>query len=91
MENCYRVLHILLPDADDAMEIRHMIVNGEDFKELAKEYSECESALKGGDLGLVQFGQMEAEFEKAVSKLSPGEISSPVETKYGFHIIKRIK
>ena len=60
----------------------------EDFAELAKEYSDGPSASNGGDLGWFSEGQMVENFEKAVMKLEVGNISTPVETEYGYHIIK---
>ena len=64
------------------------IKNGKDFSEAAKMYSEDVSASSGGDVGFVERGKMEPEFEKAVYSLREGEISEIVETDYGFHIIK---
>jgi len=61
---------------------------GEDFSELAKQYSEGPSASRGGDLKNVTRNQMVKEFEDAVFKLNEGEISDVVETQFGFHIIK---
>jgi len=61
---------------------------GEDFAELAKQYSEGPSASRGGDLNNVTRNQMVKEFEDAVFKLNEGEISDVVETQFGFHIIK---
>ena len=86
----YHAKHILLEDLEDAHYIRDKIQNGESFEELAKEYSECDSGENGGDLGKFSSGVMDAEFEKALYHLSPGELSSPVKTKYGYHLILRI-
>ncbi|MCX7836178.1 MAG: peptidylprolyl isomerase [bacterium] len=68
--------------------IKNLLDKGKDFAELAKQYSTDNSAKYGGDLGEVERGTFLPEFESVVYKLSEGEISKPVETKYGFHIIK---
>jgi peptidyl-prolyl cis-trans isomerase C len=59
-----------------------------DFSLLAKENSQCPSAQKGGDLGYFGRGAMVPEFEKTSFALNPGEISSPIQTDFGYHIIK---
>lgn len=69
--------------------IRLKIDNFETFTRLAQEYSECGSAAKGGDLGFFSQGQMQKEFEDIGFSLKPGEISEPVSTASGIHIILR--
>lgn len=64
------------------------VQGGEDFAAVAKAESGCPSATVGGDLGTFGRGQMVPPFEKAVFDLKPGEISSVVESQFGFHIIK---
>lgn len=61
---------------------------GADFAELAKTSSQGSSAAGGGDLGFFQRGTMEADFERVAFSLKKGEVSAPVETKFGWHIIK---
>lgn len=85
----YRAKHILLEDREDAEEIRQMIIAGLSFEDAAKEYSECDSGEKGGDLGKFASGTMVPEFERGLYQLKPGELSQPIETKYGFHLILR--
>ena len=62
---------------------------GADFAALAGEYSDCPSSAKGGDLGRFAPDQMVAAFSEATERLAVGEISDPVETQFGFHIIRR--
>jgi peptidyl-prolyl cis-trans isomerase C len=59
------------------------------FAELARTYSRCPSAAQGGNLGQITRGQTTPEFEQAMTRLTPGQISGePVETRYGFHVIR---
>ena len=62
---------------------------GADFAALAKEYSDCPSAAEGGDLGNFAPGRMAKPFSEATMKLAIGEISDPVETQFGYHLIRR--
>lgn len=84
-----RASHILVSDEAKASEVMKKIKAGEDFATLAKTYSsDTGSAKNGGDLGLFPRGVMVAEFEDAAFALKVGEVSEPVQSKYGYHIIK---
>lgn len=81
--------HILVESEDKAKELRAKVVAGEDFAKLAKENSiDPVSKEEGGNLGYFGVGQMVPEFETAILKLKAGDISEPVKTAYGWHIIK---
>lgn len=80
--------HILVNDEAKAKELKAKIDNGEDFADLAKEHSSCPSKANGGDLGTFQRGQMVKEFDDKVFSMNVGEISEPVKTQFGYHIIK---
>lgn len=81
--------HILLETKEEADDIHAQLMDGGDFEELAKEHSTDEgSGAQGGDLGLFGRGQMVAEFDEAVFSMEADEISEPVESEFGFHIIK---
>ncbi|HFE37749.1 MAG TPA: molecular chaperone SurA [Gammaproteobacteria bacterium] len=70
-------------------QLRTRIINGADFDELAKSHSEDRgSAVNGGDLGWVSPGQMVPQFENAMNKLEPGEISEPFQSQFGWHIVQ---
>ncbi len=71
-----------------ALEIMKMARNGEDFSELAKKYSEGPTRFKGGFLGSFKKGDMVKPFSDKAFSMKPGEISEPVRTRFGWHIIK---
>lgn len=80
--------HILVSDENLAREIKDNLNSGEEFENLAKEFSTCPSKERGGNLGAFTRGQMVKEFEDAAFNMSVGEISDPVKTQFGYHIIK---
>jgi len=81
--------HILVDDEETAKEIKKKLDEGADFAELAAEYSkDTGSAENGGQLGYFGRGKMVEEFENAAFSMEVGQISDPVKTKYGYHIIK---
>ena len=73
---------------DDIMQLRDQILNGESFEELAAQWSDDGSAINGGALGVFGPGEMTPAFEDAVFSLEIGEISLPVITPFGVHIIR---
>lgn len=81
--------HILVETENEAKDILGRIKKGERFSELAKSLSKDKgSAEKGGDLGYFSRGKMVPEFERAALGLKPGEVSEPVRTRFGYHVIK---
>ncbi len=80
--------HILVDTEEEAKKIKEQLDKGADFATLAKEKSKCPSAPRGGDLGSFGKGRMVPEFEKVAFALKVGEISAPVKTQFGWHIIK---
>lgn len=81
--------HILVETKDEADDIYKQLNDGEDFAKLAMEHStDLSNAEQGGTLGFFGKGQMVAPFEEAAFNMEIGEISQPVETTFGFHIIK---
>ncbi len=83
-----RARHILLASLEDAQVVRQELDAGRDFAELAREKSTGPSGPNGGDLGFFGRGRMVKEFEDAVFSMEVGEISDPVQTQFGWHIIK---
>ncbi len=83
------VMHILVKTKKEAEEIEKELKNGADFGKLAEEKSIDPSAKKNkGDLGFIYRGQTVPEFEKQAFSMEPGDISQPVKTQFGYHIIK---
>lgn len=81
--------HIVVEDEETAKEVLQKVKDGGDFAELAKEYStEPVAQETGGDLGWFGPGKMVQEFEDATYTLKKGEISEPVKTSFGYHIIE---
>jgi parvulin-like peptidyl-prolyl isomerase len=91
MKQYYRARHILLEDKEDAFEMISLLNSGSLFEDLSREYSECDSSEKGGDLGKFASGTMLAEFERALYHMKVNDISEPVKTKFGYHIIQKLK
>jgi len=98
----YRLRQIMLEPAlspegkkavlEKAEECLKKALAGEDFTELARKYSEEPGAdRRGGDLGFFEYGDMVKPFSDAVFSMKPGEIRGPVETRYGYHIIRLLE
>lgn len=92
-----RARHILLRNADGLSdtearrrltELRERISNGTDFAELARVHSSDLSAAQGGDLGWLSPGETVPDFERAMNILKPGELSPPVQSPFGWHLIQ---
>lgn len=79
--------HILVPTEGDAIKIKSQIKTFEDFKYYARIYSTCPSGRNGGDLGCFSRGQMVKPFEEAAFTGEVGEVSEPVKTQFGYHLL----
>ena len=86
----FNASHILLETESEALEVQNMLRESKEFSELAKARSTGPSGPNGGNLGWFSKGMMVPPFEKAVLVLKVGEISDPIQTQYGWHIIKLV-
>lgn len=84
----FRASHILVDTLQDAAEVVDRINAGAIFEELARKYSKDVTSSRGGDVGYFSSGQMVPEFEDACLRLKIDEVSGPVKTEFGYHIIK---
>lgn len=84
----FNASHILLETEEAAKEVREEIEKGADFAEVAKEKSTGPSGPSGGELGWFSAGDMVPEFSAAVEAMEAGQVSEPVQTQFGWHIIK---
>lgn len=85
-----RASHILVDQEFEANDLIKKLDQGVSFEELAKDFSKCPSGQSGGDLGEFGKGQMVAAFEEACFSLEVNDISKPVKTQFGYHLIKRL-
>lgn len=82
--------HILVEKQSQALAVLERLKKGEKFAELAKELSlDTGSGKRGGDLGYFGRGKMVKSFESAAFALTVGQVSEPIKTEFGYHIIKR--
>ena len=86
-ETEYNASHILVETEEEARAIKAELDGGADFAELAREKSTGPSGPNGGQLGWFGAGMMVPEFQTAVETLEPGEVSEPVQTQFGWHVI----
>ncbi len=83
-----RASHILVSTEPEATNLLNQINGGKKFEKLAKKHSQCPSGKKGGDLGFFTRGKMVPEFENAAFNMNVGQVSPPVKTAFGYHLIK---
>lgn len=83
-----RARHILVPTEDEAKVVADELKKGADFAELAKKKSKDPGAAEGGDLGYFTKDQMVPEFAEVAFKLDKGQLSDPVKTQFGWHVIR---
>jgi parvulin-like peptidyl-prolyl isomerase len=94
IENRAHAAHIVVATLDTAQMLAKKLADGASFEQLAFDYSIDPNAKRSkGDLGFVTWGDMASlpEFEDVLFKLQPGEVSSPVQTRFGYHLIKMVE
>jgi len=82
--------HILVESKEEADRLKKQLAEGADFASLAKKYSRCHSAKKGGDLGEFSPGKMLKAFDQVVFKKALLTVHGPLKTKFGYHLIETI-
>lgn len=80
--------HILVDTEAQCHELKARIEAGEDFADMAKEFSNCPSGKQGGDLGEFGPGQMVKEFNDVVFSAEPNTVQGPLQTQFGYHLIE---
>ncbi len=91
MSNKIKCSHILVEKQSQALAILDRIKNGEKFGKLAKDLSiDSGSAKRDGNLGYFTKGKMVKQFEEVAFKLQIGQVSEPVKSEFGYHVIKRL-
>lgn len=83
--------HILVDQKFEIEDLVKKLAAGESFDKLAQDYSNCPSGKSGGKLGAFGKGMMVKPFEEAAFALEIGEVSAPVQTQFGYHLIMRTK
>jgi peptidyl-prolyl cis-trans isomerase C len=81
--------HILVKHQYEADDLSRLLKSGKSFEELAKKYSICSSSQSGGFLGEVDTKRLDADFLECFESLKPGEVSVPLRTQFGWHLIKK--
>lgn len=81
--------HILVEQEYEAQDLIKKLDEGVAFEDLAQKFSKCPSSQNGGDLGAFGKGRMVKSFEDAAFGLNVKEVSSPVQTQFGYHLIYR--
>ena len=82
------VRHILVKDKDTCEQLKKKILSGADFAKVAKQYSTCNSAKRGGELGEVKKGQLVSVIDKLVFSAAERVLHGPTKSQFGFHLVE---
>lgn len=80
--------HILVDTEEQCLELKKRIEGGEDFGDVAREFSNCPSKAQGGDLGQFGPGMMVKEFDEVVFSADVNTLQGPVKTQFGYHLLE---
>ena len=80
--------HILVDSEEQCLQLKDRITNGEDFGDIAREFSSCPSKAQGGDLGQFGPGMMVKEFDEVVFSADVNTLQGPVKTQFGYHLFE---
>ena len=80
--------HILVETEEECLKLRDLILEGQEFADVAREHSNCPSKGQGGDLGQFGPGMMVPEFDQVVFNGTVGEVHGPVKTQFGYHLLE---
>ena len=83
--------HILVKTEEECNKIKTKIEEGSNFEEMATHFSKCPSGKAGGDLGEFSPGQMVKEFDEVCFNADVGELTGPIKTQFGYHLIEVTK
>ena len=87
----FNAAHLLVETEDEALAAKARITEGEEFADVARDVSTGPTGPNGGNLGWFGTGQMVPAFEEAVADMSVGDVSDPVQTQFGWHVINLIE
>lgn len=82
------VRHILVKDKEQAEQLKKKILSGADFAHMAKKFSTCNSAKRGGELGEVKKGQLVPVIDKLVFTAAERVLHGPIKSQFGFHLLE---
>ena len=88
MTTFVKASHLLVKTEEEALKLKAEIAAGKEFAKVAQEVSLCPSGQNGGDLGYFTKGQMVKEFEDACFSMEVGDVSEPIRTQFGWHLIE---
>ena len=80
--------HILVDSEEQCLQLKDRIANGEDFGDIAREFSSCPSKAQGGDLGQFGPGMMVKECDEVVFSADVNTLQGPVKTQFGYHLLE---